>query len=116
MSTHTNQRAAAQRGVILPEVCTVDDISFHLDRSRASILRLMRNGEIPARKLGGRWYTTRLDVLGVLEPDPMRVIANRLLRNIEEQKQREDIECDNRGPGKIHAMGLEKRSRNGAKR
>lgn len=109
MSTHTDQRAAAQRGVILPEVCTVDDLVFHLDRSRASILRLMRDGEIPARKLGGRWYTTRLDVLGVLEPDPMRVIADRLLRNIEEKKSSESLGCDNPGIGKIHPMGPAKR-------
>lgn len=69
MDNTSEQRAAAQRGVILPEVCTVQDLAFHFDRPHSSILRLLRCGVIPARKLGGRWYTTRLDVLGVLEPN-----------------------------------------------
>jgi excisionase family DNA binding protein len=53
----------ALRRVALPDVCRVEDLAQHLRLASPTIRRLLRSGTIPGRKLGGRWFVARLDLL-----------------------------------------------------
>ena len=62
--------ADAIRALYLPEVGTVEDVARHLRLSPATVRRLIREGKLIGRKLGGRWYVTRRALLGCLESGP----------------------------------------------
>lgn len=66
--TDTNLRAAvaATRSIVLPEICTVEDLARHLRASNATVRALIRRGVLPGRKIGRRWIATRADVLAAV--------------------------------------------------
>lgn len=43
----------------IPEVMTVDEVAQYLRVSRSTVYRLLRDGEIPASKVGGYWRFRR---------------------------------------------------------
>jgi excisionase family DNA binding protein len=44
---------------ISPEVMTVDEVAQYLRVSRSTVYRLLRDGEVPASKVGGYWRFRR---------------------------------------------------------
>ncbi len=53
------------RNLYIPEIALVRDVARHLCSSRSTVRRLIRDGVIPAKKLGGRWYIARRELLGL---------------------------------------------------
>jgi hypothetical protein len=53
---------------IAPPVDDLVEFPFSLERSTAT--RLIKAGELPARKLGRKWYAKRSDVLGLIDKAP----------------------------------------------
>ena len=53
---------------VLPDVLRVGDLCIILGRRPEAIRRLIRTGEIPARKLGGQYVVERRAFLAALRP------------------------------------------------
>jgi excisionase family DNA binding protein len=67
-------RSANLAGLYLPEVGVVEDVAAHMRLSPGTVRRMIREGKLTGRKLGGRWYVTRRALLACLEnvdPAPM---------------------------------------------
>lgn len=58
---------ARLRRVVLPDLMVVEDVAAFLWLSPASVRRLIREGRIPAAKLGRRWIVERRSLLDALE-------------------------------------------------
>jgi hypothetical protein len=53
---------------VLPPVDDLVEFPFSLERSTAN--RLIKSGELRARKLGRKWYAKRSEVLGLIDKAP----------------------------------------------
>ena len=58
--------AAPFTSLILPDVATVAVLAQILGRSESQIRALLRSGQIPGRKIGGRWIVSRRALLASL--------------------------------------------------
>ena len=56
------------RDLLLPDLLTVEDLAFHLQRSQSAICNMLRAGVIPGRKIGKRWIVDRDALLRSLSP------------------------------------------------
>lgn len=52
----------------LPEVLWVEDLADILGLGQIQIRRKIRKGEIPAKRLGKRWYILREQLIATLRP------------------------------------------------
>ena len=63
----TRQTAiAAVRSILLPDLVLVADLAKHLGLSRHVVRTLLKRGELPGRKIGGRWVVPRPALLAWL--------------------------------------------------
>lgn len=69
--------AKALRALSLPDVVPLARLAEHLGLSPATVRTHLRRGQIPGRKVGGRWFVTRRDFLAFLEARPPRSIWSR---------------------------------------
>lgn len=67
-----DQAAAATRAVMLPEILDVSDLSRWLRCSPATSRRLLRDGVVPGKRIGRRWFVTRDALLTKLRPADQR--------------------------------------------
>lgn len=51
----------------LPDIVPVERLAEHLRLSRSTVREHLRRGALPGRKIGGRWFVTRRDLLAFLE-------------------------------------------------
>ena len=56
-------------GIVLPDLMVVEDLCGPMRRSAQFIRRLLAAGEIPGRKIGGRWYIARRALLRAVQRD-----------------------------------------------
>lgn len=64
---------ATLRDLVLPDIITADVLARAMRCSEMTARALMRRGTIPAKKLAGKWLTTRVAVLRTLtesRPEP----------------------------------------------
>ena len=59
--------AARLRGVLLPDITTARDLAPFLGLSVTGLRAVFRRGDLPARKIGGRWIVSRRALLAEIE-------------------------------------------------
>lgn len=57
------------------ELLTVEEVAEFLQVHPDSARRMMRNGTVPAVKIGLRWYVRRADFLAMTRGEPVKVEA-----------------------------------------
>jgi hypothetical protein len=57
------------RRELLPEILATEDVADAFGRTSCFARRLFQRGEIPGRKIGRRWFTTREALLAHLVAD-----------------------------------------------
>jgi excisionase family DNA binding protein len=65
----------ATRSVTVPDICSVEDVAHHLKASHGTVCRWLRDGVIPGRKVGRRWFVTREVLLALVQGKHLRVVS-----------------------------------------
>lgn len=61
--------ASGVRAVLLPEIATPIVIAGFLGVSARCVRAMLRSGELPGRRIRGRWYVTKAALLRALTPE-----------------------------------------------
>jgi hypothetical protein len=72
--------ANAVRRLSLPDVCSADVVAEHLDLAPSTVRRALREGRLPGRRIGGRWFVARPALFAWLDS---RADAGLAVRKIE---------------------------------
>ena len=63
------------RSLSLPDVVGLAALAEHLGLATSTVRAHLRNGTIPGRKIGGRWFVSRRDLLAFFEMRPLRMVG-----------------------------------------
>ena len=66
MQTSIESLVAAVRAIALPDVMSVEELARHLGLSPSIVSDLIREGAIPAKKIGSEWFISREALLQYL--------------------------------------------------
>ncbi len=66
------EAAEALAWLSLPDVVPIPALADHLKLHPSTVRGHLRAGRLPGRKVGGRWYVTRRDLLAFLEAGDSR--------------------------------------------
>lgn len=68
--THTDPTAAVARALALPDIACPVAIAAHLGIHVRTVRRYLREGTLPGRRIGRRWYTDRRELLDAVRSRP----------------------------------------------
>ena len=66
----TPEVIAGVQSIILPEVATPAAVARFLNLSVRCVYSMLNRGELPGRRLRGRWFITKAALLEALRPEP----------------------------------------------
>ena len=70
MNNETTRAASVLRSLSLPDIVESQALASHLHLSAKTVRRYFQAGLLPGRKVGGRWYCSRRELLAFLESRP----------------------------------------------
>lgn len=76
--------------LLLPDLIDVADLATRLNRSRRCVRQLLRRGDLPGKKIGGRWVILRIELLRSLSPNSIPSLAPSALRLVRPATTGED--------------------------